>query len=77
MPTGPDQPAAAALPWAPARPALPGRVPAPRTPAARARTVPGPDVVDFVARCPGCGRDALWHEQREDTRLRATIDCAC
>lgn len=75
-------PQSAPLPPAPAPPALP--LPGPRTEAARAalararvRGVPQPDVVTFVARCPGCGRDAEWQEEREDTRLRATVRCDC
>ena len=44
---------------------------------ARLRGVPAPDVVVFVATCPGCGKDAQWHEEREDTRLRVTITCDC
>ena len=44
---------------------------------ARLRGVPVPDAVIFVAACPGCGQDAQWHEEREDTRLRVTINCDC
>lgn len=44
---------------------------------ARLRGVPVPDVVTFVAGCPGCGRDAQWQEEREDTRLRVSITCDC
>ncbi len=70
---------------APARPALAGSPqPADRTdttPVAlqrgRLRGVPAMDIVEFVARCPGCGRDARWQEEREDTRLRATVSCSC
>jgi hypothetical protein len=34
------------------------------------------DVVRFVAACPACGADAIWDQQREDTRLRTVITCA-
>ncbi len=44
---------------------------------ARLRGVPAPDVVVFTSACPGCGRDAEWHEEREDTRLRVSIACDC
>ena len=44
---------------------------------ARLRGVPAPDVVTFVASCPGCGRDAQWSEEREDTRLRIAVTCDC
>jgi len=86
---GPLVPPSALLP-PPALPALPAAAPAvapgaaERTEAARAvlsrarlRGVPVNDVVVFVAACPGCGRDAQWQEEREDTRLRATVTCAC
>jgi hypothetical protein len=43
----------------------------------RLRGVPQPDVVAFVARCPGCGRDAQWLQEREDTRLRTSVACDC
>lgn len=35
------------------------------------------DVVTFTARCPGCGADCTWIEEREDTRLRTRIMCDC
>jgi hypothetical protein len=44
---------------------------------ARLRGVPEPDAVHFTATCPGCGRDAQWLAEREDTRLRATVTCDC
>lgn len=51
---------------------------APAAPApTRVRGVPAPDVVLFTATCPGCGRDAEWLEEREDTRLRLTVSCDC
>jgi hypothetical protein len=39
--------------------------------------MPQPDVVTFTAACPGCGQDAAWTNEREDTRLRATVACPC
>ena len=36
-----------------------------------------PDAVVFTAPCPACGEDARWSEEREDTRLRAAVDCPC
>lgn len=36
-----------------------------------------PDAIVFTAPCPACGADCDWTEQREDTRLRATVNCAC
>jgi hypothetical protein len=44
---------------------------------ARLRGMPVPDVVEFVAACPGCGRDAQWREDRVDTRLVVTVTCGC
>lgn len=44
---------------------------------ARLRGAPRPDVVVFEGPCPGCQRQAEWHEEREDTRLRITIACTC
>lgn len=35
------------------------------------------DQVIFLARCPRCGRDCLWIQRREDTRVRSTMDCDC
>jgi transposase len=35
------------------------------------------DAVSFIARCPGCGEDRIWVEEREDTRVRTWIDCDC
>ncbi len=44
----------------------------------RARPRPTlPDAVVFTAPCPACGADARWSEEREDTRLRAAVDCPC
>ena len=44
----------------------------------RARQRPAvPDAVVFTAPCPACGADAWWSEEREDTRLRAAVDCPC
>jgi hypothetical protein len=67
------------LPVVPAPAGTGTRTEAARVASARARVrgVPQPDVVTFVARCPGCGRDAEWQEEREDTRLRATVRCDC
>ncbi len=61
----------------------PARVPAPRPASAPLSRHPWPyqpvagDLVTFAARCPGCGADAVWHEQREDTRLLVSVECAC
>jgi hypothetical protein len=64
---------------APERPALP----APRAdmrpyglPGARTRVAQA-DAVVFTAPCPACGYDCDWTEQREDTRLRASVSCSC
>jgi hypothetical protein len=35
------------------------------------------DVITFLARCPACGRDCEWIQQREDTRLRSDPGCRC
>ena len=35
------------------------------------------DAVVFTAACPACGNDCEWSEQREDTRLRASVLCPC
>lgn len=43
----------------------------------RARGLPSIDVVEFVAACPACGKDVTWIEEREETRLRITIECPC
>ncbi len=53
-------------PFPPRRPGL-GRV----------RGMVIPDVVSFTAHCPACGADCTWIEERDDTRLRVTIDCDC
>jgi hypothetical protein len=70
---------AAILPPTPLLPLPAGRTESARVALARARLrgVPAPDVVVFVAACPGCGRDVEWHEEREDTRLRVTVACDC
>lgn len=44
---------------------------------ARRHALPEPDRVDFAARCPACGTDACWTEERDDTRVRIGIDCDC
>jgi hypothetical protein len=52
----------------------------PRTPvplSERPSGIPAFDVVRFTARCPRCGADCLWTEEREDTRVRTRIDCDC
>ncbi len=41
------------------------------------RGMPAVDVVEFVAGCPACGADCGWAEQRDDTRVRITVDCSC
>jgi hypothetical protein len=46
-------------------------------PPRRRRGIPRSEVVTFVAACPACGHDCEWHEERLDTRLRATVGCAC
>ena len=43
----------------------------------RPRAVAHIDAVVFTARCPACGADCQWTEEREDTRIRAIIDCTC
>ena len=69
------------------QPAAPPAVPAPRhelpgggspgfLPRARQRPTL-PDSVVFTAPCPACGADARWSEEREDTRLRAAVECPC
>jgi hypothetical protein len=61
------------------RPALPAPRPEARPyglPGARTR-VAQPDAIVFTAPCPACGADCDWTEQREDTRLRATVTCSC
>jgi hypothetical protein len=64
---------------APERPSLPAPRPDSRPvglPGARTR-VAQPDAVVFTAPCPACGADCDWTEQREDTRLRTAVSCAC
>ncbi|MDQ1294939.1 MAG: hypothetical protein QG608_2824 [Actinomycetota bacterium] len=46
-------------------------------PQRRARGLPDPDVVTFVAACPACGRDCEWTEERRDTRVKIIIACDC
>lgn len=43
----------------------------------RVRPLPALDVVRFRAPCPACGHDCDWIEEREDTRLRITLNCQC
>jgi hypothetical protein len=43
----------------------------------RSRGIPSIDVIEFTAPCPGCGRDVMWIEEREETRLHITIECPC
>src|SRR5690242_12408447 len=84
LPPGSAPAPAVAVPTVPTGPAA---VPAPRhelpgggTPGflPRARQRPTlPDTVVFTAPCPACGADARWSEEREDTRLRAAVDCPC
>jgi hypothetical protein len=70
---GPRRPAAAET--------LPGLGDSPlaRMVLARASGRPEPvlDSVTFTAPCPGCGRDCTWKQQRQDTRVRSTVDCSC
>jgi hypothetical protein len=74
---GPDAPRALPVVTSPATPARP--LPLPRGPSSpRVPLVPAaPDVVHFTAGCPGCGQDAQWQQEREDTRVRATVHCDC
>jgi hypothetical protein len=39
--------------------------------------IPLVDVVTFTAPCPGCGKDRLWIEERQDTRVSTQIICDC
>jgi hypothetical protein len=41
----------------------------------RSRSALAFDVVGFDAACPGCGGEAEWTQQREDTRVRTQISC--
>jgi hypothetical protein len=43
----------------------------------RTRGIPSIDVIEFRAACPGCGRDVMWIEEREETRLQITVECRC
>lgn len=45
----------------------------------RYRRPPTPhlDAVVFTARCPACGADSQWSQQRDDTRLTTLVDCRC
>jgi len=68
------------------------RLPAPRAPLAveldtplarmvlaraRGRAESALDVVRFTAACPACGADCEWRQERQDTRVRSTMDCPC
>jgi hypothetical protein len=44
---------------------------------ARARTPIALDVVTFTAACPGCGQDCEWVQERQDTKIRSTMNCPC
>ena len=35
------------------------------------------DEITFVARCPACGRDSEWHQERVETRLHTEVRCDC
>lgn len=79
---GPTDPPVAAHPGAvvPAVPAPRHELPGGGRPGfvPRTRSRPSvPDAVAFTAACPACGVDATWNEEREDTRLRAAVDCPC
>ena len=59
-------------------------LPAPRPEHAGRHGLPGvptriaqPDAVVFTAPCPACGADCDWTEQRDDTRLHASVSCSC
>lgn len=41
------------------------------------RGAPPVDDVTFTAPCPACGRGCEWHQERIDTRMRATVRCDC
>jgi hypothetical protein len=70
-------PASTVAPLVPApRHELPGGGSPGFLPRLRSRPVQ-PDAVVFTASCPACGADAIWSEEREDTRLRAAVDCPC
>lgn len=43
----------------------------------RTRGIAAIDVVEFTAACPRCGADTLWIEEREETRLRISVECPC
>ena len=43
----------------------------------RSRGIPSIDVIEFTAPCPGCGREVMWIEEREETRLHIAIECRC
>jgi hypothetical protein len=59
----------------PGRISVAGRLALPRE---RQRQLTAPlDAVTFTARCPACGQDCQWSQERVDTRLRTTIDCPC
>ena len=44
---------------------------------ARRRAVIPLEVVTFVAVCPACGADCGWTQEREETRVRSSLDCPC
>jgi len=44
---------------------------------ARLRAAVALDAVTFVAACPACGQDCEWLQERQDTKVRSTIRCAC
>lgn len=39
--------------------------------------LPEPDRVDFLAACPACGSDCRWSEERDDTKVKISVDCSC
>jgi hypothetical protein len=45
--------------------------------APRVRGIAAIDVIAFTAACPNCGRDVTWIEEREETRLRISVECPC
>jgi hypothetical protein len=46
-------------------------------PPPRTRAAGNPDAVAFTAACPACGRDCVWSEEREDTRVHVAVTCPC
>jgi hypothetical protein len=62
------------------------RVPAPGDPLQAARLAlaaglmrdaPSGDEITFRARCPACGRDSEWRQERVETRLHTEVRCSC